>query len=242
MDTAVELLSVPVGLAVGLAMVPLVNRYLSALADDGVRATPLGRIALPLTTAAAFTAGALEYGATWSLLPLAVGFAALAAVSWADLRAYRIPDRIVFPALLATLGAATVVDLVESPSGSVGRAAAGGAIFCGGLLAVHLVSPAGMGFGDVKLALLMGALIGWVADDVWELLRGILTALLVASLLGVVLGLGLAGVRRLSGRDLLPDPDAAADPDRLASTTFPFGPALAVGTVVATLIHHSATI
>lgn len=244
MDTVVQLLGAPVGLAVGVGLRPVANRYLARLAEHGIHAVRLGWLALPLTTGAAYLAGAFEFGASWALVPLAIGYAALAAVSWVDLRAYRIPDRIVFPALSAVLVSAGLIDLLDDGSGSFGRSVAVGGIFCGTLLLVHLVSPAGMGFGDVKLALLMGALIGWVAGDLWEAIRAVLTAVLVASVLGVALGLGLAAVRRLTGRDLLPDPDPpdlqrSASQTRLGTTAFPFGPALAVGTVVATLVHHS---
>ncbi len=247
MDTVVAVLAAPAGLAVGAALVPVANRYLAQLADHGIHAGRLGWFALPVTTGAAYLAGGLELGATWALVPLAIGYAALAAVSWVDLRAYRIPDRIVFPALLAVLVSAGIIDLAVAASGSFGRAVAVSGIFCGVLLLVHLVSPAGMGFGDVKLALLMGALIGWVTGDLWDAVRGVLTAVLVASVLGVALGLGLAGVRRITGRDLLPDPDPpdlkrSASQTRLGSTAFPFGPALAVGSVVATIVHHSGQI
>ena len=117
-----------------------------------------------------------------------------------------------------------------------GRAGAGALIFFGLLLVVWLIAPAGMGPGDVKMALVMGALVGWVAIDMVELFRMIVFAVLIASVLGVALGLLLAGLGRLTGRDLLPDPDAEGEPPPWWKTTFPFGPALAIGTVVAILV------
>jgi prepilin signal peptidase PulO-like enzyme (type II secretory pathway) len=84
------------------------------------------------------------------------------------------------------------------------------------LLLPHLIYPKGMGFGDVKLALLMGLFLGWIYSDPFQGIALIMWALVVGSLLGVVAGVGFAILR---GR----------------RAEFPFGPALALGCVVATL-------
>jgi leader peptidase (prepilin peptidase)/N-methyltransferase len=66
----------------------------------------------------------------------------------------------------------------HSASGLLG-AAASSAVY----LLVHLVSPAAMGAGDVKLALGLGALTGCFGADVWML------AALAAPMLTVVVGI-----------------------------------------------------
>src|SRR5579884_1014206 len=78
---------------------------------------------------------------------------ALVAVSATDLEHRIIPNRIVLPAAATVLVAQTAV----RPSPEWAIAAVGASGF---LLAAALVYPAGMGMGDVKLALLLGAMLG----------------------------------------------------------------------------------
>jgi leader peptidase (prepilin peptidase)/N-methyltransferase len=84
------------------------------------------------------------------------------------------------------------------------------------LLIPHLISPRGMGFGDVKLAGVMGLYLGWLAPTWGGSVYVILVSLVLGAVLGVVLGVGVAVVRRKRG-------------------AFPFGPALALSTVIVVL-------
>ncbi len=79
--------------------------------------------------------------------------AALVAVSVVDLERRIIPNRIVLPAAAVVLAAQTL--LFPSPEWAL--AAFGAALF---LFLAALAYPAGMGMGDVKLALLLGAMLG----------------------------------------------------------------------------------
>ena len=79
--------------------------------------------------------------------------AALVAVSVVDLERRIIPNRIVLPAAAVVLAAQTL--LFPSPEWAL--AALGAALF---LFLAALAYPAGMGMGDVKLALLLGAMLG----------------------------------------------------------------------------------
>lgn len=192
----------------------------------------------------------LRFGWGWQSLPLLVSVGALLALSVVDLRSYRLPDRLVFWSLglsvLAMLpGAAAVGDLSV-----VGYGCLGMFVYFGLLLVVHLISPKGLGFGDVKLALLLGLHLGWAAgttrsawgDGVdWVLvLRLVFWAQLQASMIGIVGGLSLGVLRRRLNRDLLADPQAPPGrPRRLWASSFPFGPALAAGTMTVVLFVES---
>jgi leader peptidase (prepilin peptidase) / N-methyltransferase len=79
--------------------------------------------------------------------------AALVAVSVGDLERRIIPNRIVLPAAAVVLAAQTLL----SPSPEWALAAFGASLF---LFLAALAYPAGMGMGDVKLALLLGAMLG----------------------------------------------------------------------------------
>jgi leader peptidase (prepilin peptidase) / N-methyltransferase len=78
---------------------------------------------------------------------------ALVTVSATDLEHRIIPNRIVLPAAVVVLVGQTLVH--PSPEWAIAAVAASGF-----LLAAALVYPAGMGMGDVKLALLLGAMLG----------------------------------------------------------------------------------
>ena len=95
----------------------------------------------------------LAFGATPDAAVAAVFCGVLVAVSATDLEHRIIPNRIVLPATAAVLVAQTA--LHPSVEWTLGAIGAGGF-----LLLAALVHPAGMGMGDVKLALLLGAMLG----------------------------------------------------------------------------------
>lgn len=80
----------------------------------------------------------------------------------ADLRQRRLPNWLTVP------GAGMIV-LVASLAGRGGPALLGGALLGGAYLVIHLADPAGLGGGDVKLAVGLGALTGALGDAVWVL-------------------------------------------------------------------------
>ncbi len=100
----------------------------------------------------------------------------LAALSGYDVRERRLPDRLTLPGAGAILLAAGV-------AGRGWPALAGAAALTAIYLLVHLVAPAGMGAGDVKLAIGLGALAGCFGVGVW------FSAALAAPLLTVMWGL-----------------------------------------------------
>jgi leader peptidase (prepilin peptidase)/N-methyltransferase len=83
----------------------------------------------------------------------------LLAAALIDRRHFIIPNHLVFPSL-AVFGAAVVIlHLVDQPV-SPTTAVLGAVAYGGGLFVLHVISPRGMGFGDVKFALLIGLVMG----------------------------------------------------------------------------------
>ena len=80
------------------------------------------------------------------------------------------------------------------------------------LLVMNIVSPRGMGMGDVKLAFLLGLYLGWLS---WG---RVFLGLFLGFLLGSLVGLLLIALKLRSRKDHVP-----------------FGPFLAAGTVIAVL-------
>lgn len=131
-----------------------------------------------------------------------VAFLYLAAVSVAlaliDLDTHRLPDKIVLPAYAAgtvLLGAAAVItaDYDRLLSAGVGLAALWVLYF---LMAV--LYPGGMGFGDVKLAGVLGLFLGWLG---WGSLA---VGAFSAFLFGGVFALVLLASRRISRKGSIP--------------------------------------
>ncbi|MBK9178378.1 MAG: prepilin peptidase [Acidimicrobiales bacterium] len=186
---------------------------------DGVEAHDVPGVVLPpwacvVATAVLFAAGGARFGPEPELLAYLFLFAVLVAVSAIDLEQHRIPNRIVFPALAVSVPAVVVVSIARDVPGAIRWALVGAVVYAGVLLVFHLVSPAGIGFGDVKLGLVLGLYLGWL--DLYLVLVG----LALGALVGAAVGLGiLAAVGWRQGR----------------RTGFPFGPALAAGTVIAVL-------
>jgi leader peptidase (prepilin peptidase) / N-methyltransferase len=90
-----------------------------------------------------------------------------------DIRERRLPNWLTMPGALAILAMAAAVGR--------GHPALLGAIGLAGLyLVVHLISPAAMGAGDVKLAAGVGGLTGAFGLDVWAL--GAVTAPLLTAI------------------------------------------------------------
>lgn len=108
----------------------------------------------------------------------------LVALSVQDLRHRRLPNMLTLPGAALILGVA----MMEGR----GMPAVLGAVALGLLyLAVHLIDPAALGAGDVKLAIGLGALTGAFGPEVW--LLGALGAALLTALAGIVVMLSWGG-------------------------------------------------
>ncbi len=179
------------------------------------------QVAIVLTNGVLWALAADKFTRAWVVLPYLVVFSVLLAVSVVDLRLFRIPDRFVFPGLIVTLVLIVVASFIVLPSASdafrVLRFAGVGLLtYFLILFFFHLVYPRGMGFGDVKLALLMGVSLGWLATSYFNAVYLVLIALFLGCVLGIVFGLIW---RLIQGR----------------AGAFPFGPALAVAVIYVVL-------
>ncbi len=145
------------GLLAGALVGPLADR----LATNAPEHEPLLRRVprsprLALVTAATASLGAasgLAFGFTLDALVAAVFCWALVIVTRTDLEHRLIPDKIVLPAALLVLVLRTVDD--PSIEWVVSALAAGLVLFV-----IVLIYPSGLGMGDVKLSVLLGAALG----------------------------------------------------------------------------------
>jgi leader peptidase (prepilin peptidase)/N-methyltransferase len=149
-------------------------------------------------TAALFAVTAAYFGLVWQL-PAYLYLAAIAvALALIDLDVHRLPDKIVLPSYLvggALLAGASVAAGDYQP---LLRAAIGLAGMWLMYLLLALVYPGGMGFGDVKLAGVLGMYLAWLG---WSELA---VGAFLAFLLGGVVGGGLMAVRRAGRKSKIP--------------------------------------
>ena len=109
--------------------------------------------AVELATAGLVAACFVVFGLSGKAVLAAFFCAVLVAITATDITHRIVPNRIVLPAAAVVLVAHTA--LSPSPEWALGALGAGGF-----LLVAAIAYPAGMGMGDVKLALLLGAMLG----------------------------------------------------------------------------------
>lgn len=114
---------------------------------------PLRYPAVELVTGLLVAGSVWRFGLTAQAAVAAAFCVVLVALAAIDLEHRIVPNRIVLPAAVVALAAQTA--LHPSPEWALGALGASGF-----LLAAALAYPAGMGMGDVKLALLLGAVLG----------------------------------------------------------------------------------
>jgi leader peptidase (prepilin peptidase)/N-methyltransferase len=156
--------------------------------------------AVELATAGLLAGCLFAFGFSLHAAAAAVFCGALVVVTATDLTHRIVPNRVVLPAAAVVLALMTAAE----PSPQWALAAAGASGF---LLAAAIAYPSGMGMGDVKLALLMGAALGRTVPI--ALLLAMFAALVPAAVLLLRHG---ASARKMA---------------------IPFAPFLALGSVVA---------
>ncbi|MFF4700486.1 prepilin peptidase [Streptomyces chattanoogensis] len=120
-----------------------------------------GRPAAPVVcalvcAALAATTGARPELVVWLVLtPLAILLALV------DLTVHRLPDVLTLPLAGVMVGLLGAAALLPGSHGSWTTAVAGSLALTAVYFVLFLISPSGMGLGDVKLALSLGAVLGW---------------------------------------------------------------------------------
>lgn len=167
-------------------------------------------------TGLTFGAVAARFGWDEALPAFLVLAAFLIALSAIDLDTFLLPKKLVWPAFGAGVVLLGGASLLQHDGRSAIEAAVGSLAAFAVLFLIHFVSPKGMGFGDVRLAAVLGLHLGWL--ELPEVPLGLFLSFLVASVVGV----GLIATKRKGRKDRVP-----------------FGPFLAVGTGLAVLFGES---
>ena len=159
-------------------------------------------------TAALFVAVAARFGLSWDL-PAYLYFAAIAiALTMIDLDRFRLPDAIVWPSYYVAVALLVPAALLTGQGAAVFRGFAAAVAMWVLFLFIRLLGP--MGWGDIKLAPLLGFYLGWLG---WG---AVAVGTFAAFLLGGVVGVALLLARVAKGK-----------------TRVPFGPYMLAGAFVA---------
>jgi leader peptidase (prepilin peptidase)/N-methyltransferase len=174
-------------------------------------------LAVELTTAVLL--GALASEVHPGLVLAAACWLAVCCVplGWIDAAVRRLPDALTAPAYAGTIAALLAAAGASGHWHSLVRAVLGGLALAGFYLVIILISPSGVGLGDVKLAASLGSLLAWFG---WNaLLDGAFAGFLLAAVYGIVLLL----LGRASRKQQIP-----------------FGPFMIAGTFAVILISTAA--
>lgn len=163
--------------------------------------------ALVCAALAAATGTRPELGVWLLLAPVGVLLAAV------DFRVRRLPDPLTLPLAATALALLGLAALLPEHAGHWRTALYGALALGAGYYVLYRVNPGGMGFGDVKLAVGAGAVLGWYG---WPT---VLLGTFAGFLLGALYGGALVLARR-AGR----------------KTAVPFGPFLLAGALTGLLI------
>jgi leader peptidase (prepilin peptidase) / N-methyltransferase len=153
-----------------------------------------------------------------AVLAFIVGGVLLAAIDW---RVKRLPTKIVYCTLAAVAGGLVFASAVERDWVPLATAVAGGLLFANAFFLIWALTTkfAGLkvlGFGDIRLAAVLGMLLGWYG----------LPYVLYGAVVGHLLVLGIAVATCARARKL--------------TVTYAFGPPLIAGTLAVVLFHASA--
>lgn len=167
-------------------------------------------LVLEVSTSLLFGLMAWHFGWSWRLPAYCVLMAGLVALSWIDLHTKRLPREITYWTAGIGIPLLCVAALVEHQPKRIWMMALGAAIALAVMALIYALSRGGMGDGDVRLSPLLGAYLGFLNPGLAPV--GLFFGFVAGAVVGVIILIAHKGDRR---------------------TAVPFGPFLALGTVVA---------
>lgn len=163
-----------------------------------------------LANAGLWVGVALRFGTSWEVPAYCALASGLIALSLIDLDHFLLPNRVLYPAGFLFGALLVLPAAIDGHWDLYLRAVEGGAAAFAVFFLIHIVSPRGMGFGDVRLSFVLGLALGWLS---WG---HVFLGLFLGFLLGAVVGASLIAFKLRSRKDPVP-----------------FGPFMAAGALVA---------
>ena len=200
------------GLRLGpLDLVPVVS-WLALRGKCRRCRAPIGidPIVIELTNVTLFVLMAIRFDDMRAALPAyCILMAVLVAQTWIDLKTQRLPREITYTGIILGAVALSIAAIVIAEPERIWMMVLGAAIALVAMWLIYTLSRGGMGDGDVRLAPLLGMYLGWLNPGI------VLPGLFFGFIAGAVVGVAMMAIDRAGRR-----------------TAVPFGPFLAVGTIV----------
>jgi leader peptidase (prepilin peptidase)/N-methyltransferase len=166
-----------------------------------------------------FTAGLLviaylRFGLTWDFAARGILILAMILTFFIDLKHRIIPDVLTLPGVILGFLLSFLVDSPSVLNSALGAIVGGAIFYLAAVLGEILFKKESMGGGDIKLAMLLGAFLGW---------KSVILVFFISALFGALIG----GVALFFSRQVKD------------SRTIPFGPFLALGAIIAVFLGDS---
>lgn len=151
-----------------------------------------------LATAGLFAGTAGRLGYNWALPAFLVLFAGILSLALIDLEHLLLPKKIVYPLLGGVAALLVVAAGATDQWHKLLVAGISGAAWFVVFFALNFVSPRLLGFGDVRLAPILGLALGWLG---W---RYVVLGFFGANLIGAIISVGLLATKRISREQQVP--------------------------------------
>jgi leader peptidase (prepilin peptidase)/N-methyltransferase len=145
-----------------------------------------------------FAGAAARLGFNWDLPAMLVFLASLLALACIDLEHMLLPKRIVYPSLLMVGGLLVLAATMTGEWDRLGVAGICAAVWFSVFFVMNFASPRALGFGDVRLAAMLGLGLGWLG---W---RYVVLGFFSANLIGAAIGMTLIATKRMSRNQQVP--------------------------------------
>ncbi len=202
-----------VGVLGGIASAELARRV-PERSKDSLRLGSFRYIIGALVGAVLLVADVLWIKSGWLVIIVGLWMLVLEAVSLVDIECYLLPKKIILPAIGGVEIALALLALTEGKDSLIVGAIAGAVVGFTILLALWRITHGNLGFGDVRLGALCGAMEGFIGLD------RVVIAIVIGFFVAAIVSLILIALRRVT-----------------LKSTVPFGPFLALGAVVSVLAH-----
>jgi leader peptidase (prepilin peptidase)/N-methyltransferase len=153
---------------------------------------------IELACAALFAGAAARLGYNWDLPAFLTLLASLLALSAIDVELLVLPKVIIYPSLIAMTALLIVAAGVTNDWHRLLIAALCAVGWFVLFFIINFASPRALGFGDVRLAPILGLGLGWLG------IRFVILGFFAANLVGAIIGLALIAAKKMSREQPIP--------------------------------------
>jgi leader peptidase (prepilin peptidase) / N-methyltransferase len=153
---------------------------------------------IELTCAALFAGAAARFGYDWYLPVALIVLATLLALSYIDVEHLILPKKIIYPSLVAVLVLLIVDAAINQSWHRLLIAGICSIAWFVVFFAINAIEPRFLGFGDVRLSLLLGLTLGWLG------IRFVILGFFAGNFFGAVIGLILIAAKKRSRDEPIP--------------------------------------